>query len=168
MADTISATYHLGIALKHVPELTHTLASNPTINTTVGSATGASLTATTTPAVTKVYYETLTMSGGADTIDMAVLDAGDLPNVSLVDLKPQLMYFEAGADNNAGGIKIEPSAAEGFPVFGAAGSEITLLPGEKILLFSNDKQAEITDDTDDKIDVTGTALDTLTVCIVAG
>jgi hypothetical protein len=91
-------------------------------------------TATTTPAVTDVWSKTVTLSAGASTIDLTVLDNGDLANLDLTGKKVYYAHVKAAAANTAD-LTIGVGATNGYPFPGVGSSDTVDLGAGDEMLF---------------------------------
>ena len=164
---SVQVQYKARVDVTEVPDLGIDGYTDPTIAASLGTTSLVTLDGSSTPSVDSLYSDELTCTGGTDTLDLDALDRGNLPNLSLNGKTPQVIFIKANSANNAGGVKIEAGATEGYPLFGHSAGEVTLFPGMEIVLYGNNKLAEVTSNTDDKIDYTGTSGDKINIVIVA-
>lgn len=122
-----------------------------------------SLTASTTPPVTKVAEFLLTLSTGAATINLASLTGTNGATVDLTGLKVQFFRVKNLGANN---MVFVPGASNGIDLWGAASSN-TIFPGAVAMWFFNDASPDVASG-DRTIDVTGTGAQTAEITIVAG
>jgi hypothetical protein len=120
------------------------------------------LTGSTTPDVTAAAYETVTLSGGAATVDLTALTLnGDA--VSLSGLKPRAIRFKNTGANN---MTIAKGASNGYDGLGGSFS-VTLEPGQAVM-FDLGSAGNAVGGTNKTLDVSGTGTDTLQLSAVAG
>lgn len=117
-----------------------------------------------TPPVSKVGYDKLTLSGGTDTIDLTAVPnqvegAQDLTGVKIV------CGILKAPSTNTGNVTIAKGASNGYELNGT--HSIELKPGETLCF---DKVDELTDVAAGakNLDVSGTASDKLHYILVAG
>lgn len=138
-------------------------ASNNTVTLNGLSLTGQ-LTGDTQIPVSKQAVFEKALAAGVGTIDLT-----SLPGVSgTVDgsgLKVQLLILR-NKPGNANAITIKAGASNGYDIFGASG-EITLAPGQAIILFGDDKSPDVAAG-DRTIDLTGSLTQVLQVHVVLG
>lgn len=133
------------------------ISANDNTVTTTGMNVDATLTASTTPAVTKYSAGTATMSGGAVTIDLTSLPDtnGTAGAVTLTGMKLAVAKFR-NKSTNANEITIAKGASNGHTGFGSAFS-ITLQPGDEVMFKFNDNSGNVAvGGTDKTIDISGT------------
>lgn len=127
----------------------------------------ASLTASTTPPVTKVAGGTVALSGGAKTIDLTALTSLGANGYTedMTGLKVQSFYFE-NPSTNANVISATFGASNPYNLSGADW-KLTLSPGQSILLYGNDATPDVAAGAKN-IDFAGTAVQPFKIQIVAG
>lgn len=121
---------------------------------------GSTLTAATTPPVTKIAEFLLTLTDGAATIDLRSLTG---TNGAIIDgngLKVQLLRIKNLGANN---MTFEEGASNGY----ALGSSIVVLPGGIAQIYFNDASPDI-GSSDKTIDVAGTGAQTAEITIIMG
>ena len=94
----------------------------------------AKLTSSTTPPVTKVWSDSVPLVAGAKTLDLEALVNANLPNVTFLGLKVQILVFENPAGNAL--ITISSGAANGYDIGGASSSWGIGAGGQLILLLN--------------------------------
>jgi hypothetical protein len=128
-----------------------------------------SLSASTTPPVTKSSTFDKALVAGAATIDLTSLpdDDGNVGAVDFTGLKPQVVIL-TNKSTNANAITIAKGASNGYTGFGAAFS-ITLQPGDTVAFKGNDN-AGVTDVASGArtLDLSGTGTQVLQVQLIAG
>lgn len=128
------------------------------------------LTASTTPPVTKHSAGTLTLSSGSGTLDLTSLPdpvTGVAAVITLNGLKPQEAIFR-NKSTNANAITIVKGASNGYTGFGSAFS-VTLQPGDSWRFQGNDNSGVTDVGSGAKtLDVTGTGSQVLEFQIVGG
>ncbi len=134
-----------------------------------GLNTTATLTASTTPPVTKYSAYELTLSSGTGSIDLTSLPNynGVAASVTFDGLKPQVVKFK-NKSTNANAITIVKGVTTGYTGFGSAFS-MTLQPGDEWAFKGNDNSG-VTDvsSTVKILDVSGTGSQVLQIELVAG
>ena len=137
--------------------------------TTNGLNTTRTLTASTTPPVTKYSSGRVTMSGGSGSLDLTSLPDvnGAAAQVTLTGLKPQEVIFR-NLSTNANAITIAKGASNGYTGLGSSFT-ITLQPGDKFHWAGNDNSGVTDVGSGARIfDVTGTGSQVLEFLVVAG
>lgn len=125
------------------------------------------LTASSTPAITKVASFLTTLSGGAATIDLTALtNSGDTAggSLDLTGLKVQAIYFEVSSGDSA--MTITTGATNGYNL-PHAGFSYQLAGGESLMLSLNETAQDV-GASDKDIDIAGTGTDSIQVVLVAG
>jgi hypothetical protein len=130
-----------------------------------GYNTSLTLTATTTPPVTKNSSFALTIASSAGSINLAALPGANNATFDATGLKMQILRLKA-AGTNAAAITISKGAANGYAFSGVDG-KLTLSPGQEITLFGNDLTPDVAAGAR-LLDLTGTDADVLDVQIVLG
>ena len=123
------------------------------------------LNASSTPPVTKVYSDTLPLSGGAVTIDLMTLVGAMGSAVTFDGLKVQFAYFYNPVGNNT--MTIEEGDANPYQIFGSAAGLVVLHEGCTSMQTWYD-QLEDADATHSDIKITGTGVEEINVVLVAG
>ena len=80
----------------------------------------------TTPDITKVWGDTIILSGGSFTFDLTDLDGGNLPNIDMSGLKVRLIKISTHPNNSAK-IVIKTGATNGYELFGGDGVDNGLI-----------------------------------------
>ena len=124
-----------------------------------------SLTAATTPPVTKVAAFQQALTAGAATIDLENLTGTNGATVVGTGLRAQAMKVR-NPSTNANEITIAEGAANGYDGFGS-GFSATLEPGAEATFFTNDGGTDISA-TNSDLDISGTSTQALDVEIVLG
>lgn len=150
---TLHETLSTGVPASPAPTITHS-AFNRSL----------SLTATTTPAVTKCVALSGNLTAGAATIDLTSM-TGANGTVTFSGLRVQGLYFENRSSSNA--MIIKDGASNGYLVFGDSSGQVTLGPGGSILLYAADYPSDVSGSVK-TIDLTGTGTDAYYLEMVAG
>ncbi len=165
----VSAVYKFQVDATETLALSEDLAADVPMLFQINGAGVATptLTATTSPPVTKAWGDDVTLSGGAVTLDLAALVRAVLPNVDFTGLKVQLIHIKAAAANTAA-LKFDVGASNGYGIFGSATSEISLDADDEAAFFFNDKLPDVAAGAKD-IDVSSSDVDAkFKIVLVAG
>ena len=118
----------------------------------------AALNANSTQPATKVSSGRVTLVAGVGAIDLTAAPGpvvNGLPTVvDFTGLKIQEVQFVAGKDNT-GRVLIAPAGSNGYPIFGAAGCQVSIGPGELASLAFKDSLFDV-DGTHKAIAITST------------
>ncbi len=169
MADTQTAKYNLGLTVEEVKDLGLDNVADPTITHTLGSH-ADTLTATTTPPVTKTYSDDLALVAGAKTIDLQALPSSESTTVNFTGLKVQLIKITTPATNTAE-VTFDVGAANGYNLFGAtnATDESIALPPDSVHQVKYNQALEDVDATHSDVDVSSSDVDAdFSIILVAG
>lgn len=131
--------------------------------------TSLSLSATTTPPITKVSTQQITISGGGGTIDLTSLPGTNGATVVGTGLKVQAIKFACpgGTDGNTDPVVIEPGASNPYSLGGSTWAGDELEPGDEITRTYRDTLADVASGAK-TIDYSGTNGDVLNVMILLG
>lgn len=117
----------LGLDLAGTPTITHQV--------TPSTDTEKQLTPTSTPAVSKAFSDSVQLTAGAASLDLAAL-AGPLSTaIDMTGLKVQAILVLADAANTDV-VTVDVGATNGYNIFGTAGSELALAAGGFALFYS--------------------------------
>lgn len=130
-------------------------------------AAGGTRNAGTTPAAVDGWSDRRALVAGADSIDLAALTGAAGLAKSAVGYKLQNIRIRP-LDANSNPITFAKAAVEGYSLFGDADGELTLYPGMDVNIDCNGKLAEIVNNTNDKIDVSGTGTEGYDIILVWG
>ena len=169
MADTQTAKYDFGLTVEEVKDLGLDNVADPTITHTLGSH-AATLTASTTPPVTKTYSDELALVAGAATIDLQALPSSESTTLDFTGLKVQLVKITAPSTNTAE-VTFDVGAANGYNLFGAtnATDESVAVPPGGVQMFKYTDDLEDVDATHSDVDVSSSDVDaTFDIMLVAG
>lgn len=140
---SVTLRYDAKFHADEVPALAMDLApSNPTLPYRSSYA-GVSGTwdSTTTPAITAVSSDRLTLAAGVGTLDLRVLVGPNGAGVDFNGLKVKGILIIANPNNTAG-IVVKDGATNGYNIWGSATGEVTVWPGLPIMqLFGNNNAA---------------------------
>lgn len=156
---TVDETLALGLDNAADPTFTHTLGDD-----------AATLTSSTTPAVTKTYSETINLSGGAATIDLTSLPGPNSTTIDFTGLKVQAIKFVCPSTNTEG-ITVDRGGSNPYNLFGednASAEQIEVLPGDVYLVKCGPDKREDVDATHSDVQLAGTGTETISVILVAG
>jgi len=148
-------------SLDNIPDSTGTNTSTHSSFATTTAALGP----LTTPAVTKTASFTVTMSGGAATIDLTSL-SGTQGTVSGSALKVQMMVIQ-GKSGNGAAVTVAKGASNGYTGFGSAFSVTIPSAGAECVLYGNNAFGSV-DSTHKTLDVSGTGTDALNCTVWFG
>ncbi len=169
MADTQTAKYDFGLTVEEVKDLGLDNAADPTITHTLG-AHADTLTATTTPPVTKTYSDDLALIAGAATIDLQALPSSESTTVDFTGLKVQLVKITTPATNTEE-VVFDIGAANGYNLFGAtnATDESVAVPPGSVHQFLFLDTLEAVEAAKSEIDVSSSDVDAdFSIILVAG
>ena len=163
--------FNLEITADEVIALGLDFATDPTVPHKLTEAAAGTLTATTTPPVTKVFSDSVQLSGGVGALDLTALAGPNGTTIDFTGLKVQLVALRC-ATGNAAGITVDSKdAVTGYNLFGidnaATAEKIEVLPGDAWGKKSVDTLENV-DATHKDITLAGTDSDTIQVLLVAG
>ena len=148
-------------------------ASNPII-THSAWGTSVSLSASSTPAVSKGAFFSQALTAGAATIDLTALVGTNGIAVDLSGLKvQQLVIINGTVTNNAiaagsnSAVTVEVGGSNPYDLFGSASGLVVIEAGAGIFHMHNETLEDV-DATHCEIDLTGTGTDAFLVGILAG
>jgi len=130
-------------------------------------APGGTRNAGSTPAAVDGWSDRRALVVGADQIDLAALVGAAGLAKSALTYKLQNIRIRP-LTSNSNPITFAPAAVEGYHLFGDADGQLTLYPGMDVNIDCNGKLAAIVNDTNDKIDVTGTGTEGYDIILVWG
>lgn len=164
MAASVEAKYRFFLDVVDQPAAGLDLASDvPYTHTIEHSLT--TLNSASTPAVTKAYSDTITLSTGA-TVDLTSLPGPSSTTITFSGLKVQLFKMSCPS-TNAAVISCTNGAANPYDIYGAAGGIVSVPPDSEIFFRSNEG-LEDCDATHKDIDFAGTDGDVFSIQLVAG
>ena len=146
MTTSITAVIDTKLQIKETMELTLDNASNPTVSHEIDGG-SVSLTASTTPAVSKASSDQRTLSSGTDSIDLTAAPGptvnGTAAVVDMTGLKVQAFKFKAASTNSAV-LVIEGHATTGYDLFSSlSDGKVQLAAGEEILMVLNEGNPDV-------------------------
>lgn len=168
MAAAVEATYNALLTVKETLALGLDNATDPTTPHTLGDH-AATLSASTTPPVTKTFSDDIALVAGAGTLNLSTLAGPLSTTIDFTGLKVQVIKLVA-ASTNTGGITVAKGDAQPYNLFGednVSSETVEVLPGDAVLIVHN----ETTEDVGaaiKNIKFTGTGTDTLRIMLVAG
>jgi hypothetical protein len=165
---SVEAAYNLKLQIDEVVALGEDHVTDPTVEHDIGAVSGT-MDATTTPAATKAWSDTVALAAGVASLDLTALARPSLPNVDLTGLKVQIVKIACPAGNTTG-IEIVTGATNGYNLFGATkatAEKVSILPGMKLEIFYDDELEDV-DATHCEIDLSGTGTETVSIMLAAG
>lgn len=170
MAAAVTAKYDLRITADETLALGLDHGTDTPFEHTLGVHNGK-LTATTTPAATKVFSDNIALSSGSATLDLTSLSGPATTTVDFTGLKVQLIKLTCPLTNTAGITVDAKDASTGYNLFGADNAATTekqeVLPGCVASFFMNDKLEDV-DSTHKDLTLTGTGTEAINVLLIAG
>lgn len=169
MAHSVSLQYAFGC------EVVETVASgldnvtDKPITHSIGADIGT-LNASSTPAVTETFSDTIALAAGAGTLDLTSLAGPSGTTIDFTGLKVQVIKIKTPA-TNAGSIIIEhEDAVTGYNLFGDDnGSDESIeVPPDTLLEFKYNDKLEDVDGTHKDLKFTGTGTDGMQLQLTAG
>jgi hypothetical protein len=131
-----------------------------------GCNTSIALSATTTPAATMVAHDQLTLSGGADSVDLTAAPSTNGVTVDATGLRGQIIIISAPTAN-VGAVLWRCSHANGIDNFGTDATA-TIGAGQALMISSGDGGTNIANGTFDIMEFVGTASDLVNWIVVFG
>ena len=132
----VTATLSMGLIARDTLAAALDLASNPVITHELTVADRSTLNASSTPAVTAAWSDTVALSGGSATIDLSSLSLGaTLTALDLTGLKVQGFVFQSKAANTDT-VTIVDGASNGYNLFGDSSGQVTLSPGGAVSFYA--------------------------------
>lgn len=156
---TVDETLALGLDNAVDPTFTHTLGAD-----------AATLDASSTPAVSKTYSQTINLTAGAATIDLTALPGPNSTTVDFTGLKVQALKLVCPSTNTAG-ITVDRGATNAYNLFGAdnaSAEQVEVLPGDAMAIKGGTDKREDVDATHKDVQLAGTGTETIKVILVAG
>lgn len=170
MAAAVTAHWNMRCDVEETIALSEDLAeADPTYVHTIADTRGT-LNATSTPAVTKTFSDTLNLTAGAATLDLTSLSGPAGTTVDFTDLKVHLVKLSCPSTNTAG-ITVDRGAANAYNLFGADNStaeQVEVLPGATCEFFHGNNETEDVDATHKSVQFAGTGTEAIDVILVAG
>lgn len=168
MPAAVKAKYAFTLTAEETFALSLDNVSDPTFVHTLGADSGT-LDATTTPASTKAFSDTISLSAGAATLDLTSLAGPAGTTVDFTGLKVQLIKMSCPS-TNTGGITADRGPSNPYNLFGAdnASAEQVEVPPGGIVMMYHDDESEDVDATHKSVQFAGTGTDSISVLLVAG
>ena len=162
---SVEVKYAIGLDVKETVALALDLVSaSPTIaHLSVPSP--VTLNASSTPAVTKVYGDTVAHAAGVVTVDLTSLVGAMGSAVDFSGLKVQFAYIFNPVGNTV--LTVDVGVADGYELFGAADGKIYIPAGGTYLAYNADALDDV-GATDKDIDFAGAGVETFNIVLVAG
>ena len=168
MAASVSARYALELEVTEVLALGLDNATDSSFVHTLGSPNGT-LSATTTPPVTKVFSDNLALVAGAKTLDLTSLAGPAGTTVDFTGLKVQKIQLRCPTSNTLP-ILVQKGDANAYNLLGAdnaSAETIEVLPGDDVQFKRHDTLEDV-DATHKDIKFTGNGTEAIYVILVAG
>lgn len=155
----VYATETLGVSLDlqvAAPTVIHSL-----------SPISADLSATSTPVVSQIWSDSITLTAGAATIDLSSLARSGLATLDLSALKVQAFIVRARS-TNTDTVTVADGGTNGYNIFGDASGQVTLAAGAAVSFYSPEGLQDI-GSSDKTIDLSSSDADAIVdVVILAG
>lgn len=164
MAYTVS--FGVRTSIVEIKSPTGADSGNPDVGFTSGNPSGDTYNSGTTVPVTVASKFTVTMSGGAATIDLTAIPDDVNGTADGTGLKVNFLRLE-NPSTNANKITISQGASAAYRLDGATNWSIVLAPGQKIQ-FEGDAAADAVGGSHKNIDLAGTLAQTLKVHVGLG
>lgn len=165
MADTFAAAVKVQTSVQQTFDATAGPAAGTPKVTHAGWDFAHSLSATSTPPLSKHAAFQQALVAGAVTIDLTSLTGFNGEAVDGTGLKVQVLKLR-NPSTNANQISIEPGVANGYDLLGSD-MKLTLQPGDEVLLYVPDTADDI-GAADCELDLAGTLIQALDVEILMG
>lgn len=169
MAAAVTAHYDLLLEVEETVAQSLDLASDEKITHETSQTTRGTLNASSTPAVTKCFSDSINLAAGAATLDLTSLTGPAAVTVTFDGLKVQLVKF-ACPSTNTGPILVQKGDSNAYNLLGkdnASSETLEILPGGCMALFHDDESEDV-DATHKNVKFTGTGTETIEVILVAG
>lgn len=165
MAASVSAKYRFQLTVTDQPAAGLDLATDVPYTHEI-THTLTTLDGTTTPAVTKSFSDTVALSAGAVSLDLTSLAGPNSTTIDFTGLKIQIFEMSC-PDTNTGVISMTNGAANPYDIYGAAGGIVSLVPGGRIMCYTDDELEDV-DGTHKQLDFAGTGVETFSIILTAG
>lgn len=169
MADTVSATYELKLAVAHTLDLALDNVTNPSVPHNIGTLSGTLDASSDTPA-SLVFSDTINLAASVATINLTQMNgAYGQTDMTFSGKKVQAVFAKCSTSNTSA-IKIAIGAASGYNLFGednASSEEVEIMPGGGVLMLHADNTEDV-DATHTIVDLSGGGTEEISICIVAG
>lgn len=169
MAASVSAQFNAGLEVTEVVAYGLDNVPDPSSVHSFGPD-NATLTATSTPAVTKVFSDTIALAAGAGTLDLTSLAGPASTTVDFTGLKVQIVKLKTPASNSGSIIVEHKDAATGYNLFGDdnnSDESIEVPPGTVLIFIYNEALADVGANAKD-LKFAGTGTDGMQIMLVAG
>lgn len=169
MAASVSAAYTLGMEVAEVLALGLDNVTDRAFTHTFGADTGT-LNASSVPAVSKVFSDTIALAAGAGTLDLTALPGPASTTIDMTGLKVQLIKIKTPATNSGSIIVEHKDAATGYNLFGDdnnSDESIECPPDSTRIFLYNEGLADV-GAGDKDLKFTGTGTDGMQIMLVAG
>lgn len=171
MAAAVTAHYDLRLEAEETLALSQDLVPGETEFThDTTETTRGTLNATSTPAVTKVWSDSVTLVAGAATLDLTSLTGPAGASVDFTGLKVHLVKLACPSSNTAG-ITVDRGASNAYNLFGednSSAEQVEVMPGASILVYHGNDKTEDVDATHSDVQLAGTGTEAIEVILVAG
>lgn len=142
------------------------LATDPTFPHKFGN-TKLTLNASSTPAVSKVFSDTVSLSSGTVTLDLTSLAGPNSTTIDGTGLKVQAIEI-ANPSTNTAAVVVAPASSNGYNLAGDGSEQITVADGGRVGMYMPEGSPDIGASAKD-IDITSTDQDaSVNVIIVMG
>ena len=169
MAHSVSAEFAMRCEVAETIALGLDNVADRAVTHTVGADEGT-LNASSTPAVSQTFSDTIALAAGAGTLDLTSLAGPSSTTIDFTGLKVQLIKIKT-PPTNAGSIIVEhKDGATGYNLFGddnTSDESIEVPPGSVMEFKYNDKLEDV-DATHKDLKFTGTGTDGMQMILVAG
>lgn len=169
MAHAVTAHYDMLLEVEETVAESLDLAVDKKITHETSESTRGTLNASTTPAVSQVFSDSINLSGGEATLDLTDLTGPAGVAVTFDGLKVQLVKFACPSTNTLP-ILIQVGDSNAYNLLGkdnASSETLEILPGGSMALFHDDESEDV-DATHKNVKFTGTGTETIEVILVAG
>lgn len=170
MAAAVSAAYAFGVEVAETLALGLDNVDDKPVTHSIGADT-STLNASSTPAATKQFSDTIALTAGAATLDLKSLAGPAGTTVNFDGLKVQLVKLKCPS-TNSGGITVNAKDdVTGYNLFGTDNAAVTekveVMPGGVVMLYHDDELEDV-DATHKDITFAGTGTDGIQVMLTAG
>lgn len=169
MAASATAAYKAGLEVTEV--VAYGLDNFPDSSSVHSfGADSATLNATSTPAVTAVFSDTIALAAGAGTLDLTALAGPSGTTIDMTGLKVQILKVKTPSSNSGSIIIEHKDAATGYNLFGDDNNsdESIEVPPDTVLIFIYNEGLADVGAGDKDLTFTGTGTDGMQMMIVAG
>lgn len=142
MAAAVEATLNLLCRINETFALGVDGVTDPSAQCVIEGTT-ATLNASSTPPVTKAYFDNdIQLTAGALTLNFASMARGNLTANDMTGLKLQGWAMSCPATNTAG-VTVTTGASNGYDWLGASDGKFVILPGEAYAFKGDDEQPDV-------------------------